>query len=105
MTAAGWVRFDRTGDNLVVRLIGEIDESVVRETRARVHEVVAHETGGPITVDLSMVTFLDSSGLGMIAGMYRRSEALGPLTVHGASAPVRRAFQLTGLDGPISINA
>lgn len=55
-------------------LTGEIDTYSVPDVRAafeRLHLVA----GGTVVVDLREVTFLDSSGLGAIIGLYHRAAA------------------------------
>ena len=51
-----------------------------------------------VALDLSAVSFIDSSGLRVITAMVRDAEADGhPFQVVGASDAVRRIFEITGL--------
>jgi anti-sigma B factor antagonist len=51
-----------------------------------------------VSLDLADVTFIDSSGLRVIAAEVRRADETGrPFTVTAASEPVRRIFEMTGL--------
>ena len=60
----------------------------------------ALEAGRPrVVVDLSAVTFLDSSGLGaLIAGLKATRQAGGDLRMSGANEQVRTVLKLTNLD-------
>jgi anti-anti-sigma factor len=53
------------------RLAGEIDTYTVPNVRAA-FEQIAVAPGAKVVVDLRDVTFLDSSGLGAIIGLYHR---------------------------------
>jgi anti-anti-sigma factor len=56
-------------------------------------------TGGAgVALDLAGVSFIDSSGLRVIAAEVRRAEETGAsFTVSAASDAVRRIFEMTGL--------
>lgn len=60
----------------------------------------AVEAGRPrVVVDLTAVTFLDSSGLGaLIAGLKAARQAGGDLRMSGANEQVRTVLKLTNLD-------
>jgi anti-sigma B factor antagonist len=52
-----------------------------------------------VVVDLSAVTFMDSSGLGaLIAGLKAARQASGDLRMTGANEQVRTVLKLTNLD-------
>ncbi len=82
----------------VVRPTGDVDAYTSGRLRAALHEAV----GGSarlVVVDLTDVTFIDSSGLGALVGAHRRMlEAGGVLRVVRPPQTVGRAFELTGLD-------
>jgi len=65
-----------TGPVTTARLAGEIDTYTVPEVRTAFDELVI-DPGGTVVVDLREVSFLDSSGLGAIVGLYHRVGASG----------------------------
>jgi anti-sigma B factor antagonist len=65
-----------TGLVTTARLTGEIDTYTVPEVRAAFDEL-AVAGGGTVVVDLREVTFMDSSGLGAIIGLFHRVQAAG----------------------------
>ena len=95
--------FDRMGGTLVVRLHGDLDQLTVRSIRERLFAATDAEQTGPVSVDVADVTFIDSSGLGMLVGLMKHCASLGGITVDGASERVRRAFSVTGLDRIIEV--
>ncbi len=81
----------------ILRLAGEIDLCSVPELR----DALASISGArrPIILDLSEVTFLDSSGLSLVIDYWRQSQEHGSnFVVVGASGEVREIFRLTNLD-------
>jgi anti-sigma B factor antagonist len=85
----------RTG-NPMIAFSGEIDMSVAVEVSFALQPLV--EAGGPVTVDLSEVTFMDSTG---IHAVLDAAEALGDrgcIIIHGAHDGIRKVFDLAMLD-------
>ena len=64
------------GSVLVAHVTGELDTYTVPDAR-RVFEGLRAGPGSQVVVDLREVTFLDSSGLGALIGLYHRVEAAG----------------------------
>lgn len=65
------VTVDDRGGVLVAHVTGELDTYTVPDAR-RVFESLEATPGSEIVVDLREVTFLDSSGLGALIGLYHR---------------------------------
>jgi anti-anti-sigma factor len=83
-----------------IRLAGELDMS----NTAELEEVLlaAVEQGGPTLVDLSELTFMDSTG---ITALLRAAVALGDrgcLILHGEQDRVRRVLDLVGVEASIT---
>ncbi len=81
----------------VLSLIGEVDVSNVSQAR---EEALKLLEGGcnKMVVDIAGVTYMDSSGLGMLVGLLKRlKESDGKLAIAGAVERVRRLFEITGL--------
>jgi anti-anti-sigma factor len=75
---------------------GEIDISRVPELR---DEIMALPTDRPVVLDLSRVSYLDSSGLGMLVLLRKRLARCGvAVTLVDIQPHVRRIFEVTGLD-------
>jgi len=89
----------RSGATAVIDLAGRVTMGeVVEEFRALWTQAL--ESGATqILVNLSEVTFLDSSGIGMMirchSGVTQRG---GKMRLIGANATVRQAFKVTRLD-------
>jgi anti-sigma B factor antagonist len=93
------VRGAPTAPVVVVR--GEIDVATSPELR---NQLAALVTGGAkdITLEFSEVSFVDSSGLGVLVGTYKRlRDDGGNIRIVGAQASVRKVFEITGLQGAL----
>jgi len=77
----------------VVAPWGEIDLA----TRDRFRDCIA-SCEGNVVVDLSDVTFLGSSGIGVLVAQWKRLAANGSLRVRNRREHVQRVLQLVGVD-------
>ena len=95
------VEIEQGTDPLRVIANGELDAASADQLAASL--AAAHETGTSIALDLGGVTFIDSSGLRVIAAEVSRSEETGEtFAVSVASDAVRRIFEMTGLTALIT---
>ena len=85
------------GDCAVLRLVGEVDVYTAPALRERLVELLAAGVTH-IILDTSGLTFLDSSGLGVLVGGQKRMRAHdGSLTLATSQERIVRLLQLTGL--------
>ena len=87
----------RHGTSTVVRLAGELDVETSPEVRECLDRLVEqrHVT---ILVDLSRLTFCDSTGISaLVLGYHRCQHAGGYLRIKGETGSVARVLDLTGL--------
>jgi|SRR5690349_21176480 anti-sigma B factor antagonist len=92
------VSTERHGDATVVRLEGEFDLYASAEVRQAADPVL--EDGDHLLVDLTGVTFLDSSGLGTLVGLQKRAKlADARMTLCGLSPRLYKIFDVTALRG------
>ena len=88
----------------VVTVSGEIDLATQGQLRARLNElVVAGHVD--LVLDLSGVTFVDSTGLGALIGTRRRVHAFhGSLALVIPNESVMKVFTITGLEKVFAIH-
>ena len=65
------------GDKLTALLSGEIDHHNGAKLREAIDEKVSQTEPSELVLDFSRVTFMDSSGIGLILGRYRWMRNLG----------------------------
>jgi anti-anti-sigma factor len=79
------------------RLTGEIDFTSSGPVQATLMAMIL-PGGGAVVADLSRITFLDSSGLGVLVQAYRTATERDTRFAVVVSPPVRKLLHLTGLD-------
>lgn len=78
---------------------GELDVATAHLLRQQLIEVfVAGGPGERLVIDLTGITFLDSTGLGVLVGAHKRCLARGASMTVVASDFAARVMRLTGLD-------
>lgn len=82
----------------VLRVRGEVDLGTANALGDRALALL-QTTSAHLVLDLSGVTFMDSTGLKVLIAIQRRAAlAGGSLAVAGATRPVHRLLTITGLD-------
>ena len=88
----------------VIEVAGELDLHSAPTLRAEAVRIVEEAQTPRIIVDLSGVTFLDSTGVGVLVGALKRArEAGGDVYFCSCSARVQRVFEITGLVGALPL--
>jgi anti-anti-sigma factor len=96
------VLVDRMGERVLLALTGEFGVDAGR----RFEEAVEDLEQGPIdelTVDLSGVTSIDSTGVFLLLDAYKRFSAGARVTFEGATAQVQRSFEAVGMGGVLTV--
>lgn len=77
---------------------GEVDLHTAPMLRERIHELTEQGTDR-IVLDLGGLSFMDSTGLGvLVAGLKRLKSRGGELVLAQMQDPVKKVLQVTGLD-------
>jgi anti-sigma B factor antagonist len=103
------VEFDIVSETLdgsrgLISLRGEVDIYTAPRLKERLLELLDAGVTG-VVVDLSGVTFIDSTAIGVLIGGVRRlHDAGGSMALVVATRPVERVLTITGLDRVFSIN-
>lgn len=89
------VEIQSDGDCPVVRLAGELDLSTIPRLEGR---LIRQARSGPrLVVDMSAVTFIDSSGIALLLRTHRAAVD-GIRTVIAEGSQVERVLRLAGID-------
>lgn len=93
---------EREGDNLVIYLIDELDQHCARNTIEALDRIVTLYSDESIILDLSRLTFMDSSGLAVTVNLHRMLQISGrELTIRHAPAQAMRVFHAAHLEKQI----
>jgi len=78
--------------------MGEIDHHSAESLRDQVDRAFEQSNCRHIIFNFSRVTFMDSSGIGMIIGRYKNAEKRGgKLAIAGMNDDMNRLFMISGL--------
>jgi anti-sigma B factor antagonist len=98
------LKTETEGSSALIRIRGDLDLQVVEQLTAALTEVESDEPE-LLVIDLSRLTFMDSSGMGAVAAAHIRAvEAGRRFAIVRPPAGVRQAFDRTRLDEVITIS-
>jgi anti-sigma B factor antagonist len=93
---------ERDGDLHTVELEGELDLATAPDVEQELERVEATDAAA-IILDLSGLTFIDSTGIRLVLAAARRSRAdSNRLTLLRGTAAVQRAFEISGVEALLS---
>ena len=83
---------------LYVVLCGELDEHSATHTRIQLDEAFSGDNFNQIIIDLSELEFMDSTGIGVLIGRYKRMKDKNiPIFICNPSNTAEKIFKMTGL--------
>lgn len=87
------------GEVLTAYLTGEIDHHTAAEMRKDIDLSIEKNMPAMLVLDFTGVSFMDSSGIGLIMGRYRNIQKTGAkLHISGASPQISRMMKLGGIE-------
>ena len=83
---------------LVAEICGDIDHHTAKYFSGEIDKAIRSHNPLTLILDYSQVTFMDSSGIGLVMGRYRiMSEMGGEVIVASPPAYIRKVLQLAGM--------
>lgn len=93
------VRIESADGIMRAKLKGEIDHHLAGNLRAELDDAIIREKPRALLLDFTDVSFMDSSGIGLVMGRYRlMNENGGEVEVVNTSPQIRKVMKLAGLD-------
>ena len=91
-------------DSTRVILAGELDDASVSFLHENMRPLLAGRPPGDLSVDIGLLTFIDSTGLSFLVTLHKRVQEMGrSLTVTDPTPMARRLFEITALDQVLRI--
>lgn len=85
-------------DTLIVRLCGELDHHTAEKVRTTIEEELEKEIYSHLVLNLEKLDFMDSSGLGVILGRYKRVSQIGGKMILCSIQPaIYKLMEMSGL--------
>ena len=90
---------DIRGDGLIVRIAGDIDHHTASEIRSQTDNAIFKAGIKRVIFDFNKVSFMDSSGIGLLMGRYKVMRAIGgTVCCFGIGENIGRLFDMSGMD-------
>lgn len=89
---------------LLVPLCGELDHHSAAKIKEEADRMLRSTNAVNIIFDFTGLTFMDSSGIGMLMGRYKKVRTLGGKVVaFGVNAQILRIMEMSGIDKIIKL--
>ncbi len=93
-----YLEFENKDDKLIVHMNGELDHHSAEEVRNKIDDRLDRDNIGKLIMDFSDVSFMDSSGIGVVIGRYKKLNLKkGNICITKISGSVERVFELSGM--------
>ncbi len=90
--------FKIIGNDICIKLRGEIDEYSARSLRADIDKLIEAQGFRTMTFDMKDVTFIDSTGLGLVLGRYKKlKQQRAELLLKNIPTQVDKVFRTSGI--------
>lgn len=92
------LEFESKNDKLIVHMIGELDHHSAEEVRNKIDDRLDRDNFNKLILDFSSVSFMDSSGIGVVIGRYKKLNLKsGSICIVKVNDSVKRVFELSGM--------
>lgn len=99
MAAKTYVNLEIHEQQLVAFLFGELDHHSVQQLRQDIDSCAMQNRPKELILNFGGVSFMDSSGIGLVMGRYKLMQELGgTLQLTQLSSSIRRVMQVAGMD-------
>jgi len=83
---------------MTVSLAGDLDEKNAKETREYLDKNIQTYSFQTLILDMKQVDFMDSTGIGVLLGRYKKIQAMGgEICVKNINAQIDKVFRVSGL--------
>ena len=93
------IKYKKSNSTLFVYIYGELDECSAKTAKTILDDLLNDNLlVNKVVFDLSGLTFMDSTGIGLLIGRYKKLHKLGINSyISGASIATEKVIQLAGL--------
>ena len=93
------VEINVTGEVVTAYLSGELDHHTAKVMREMIDNAIELNMPSLLVLDFTGISFMDSSGIGLVMGRYRNLQKLGAaLHISGTSPTIYKVMKLAGIE-------
>ena len=92
------VKYKCESDHLIIEFFGEVDDHYAKNVRNDIDNLILKKNPRTVIFDFSHVSFVDSTGIGLIFGRYKRLlQCNGELLLRNIPSQVDKVFRASGV--------
>lgn len=94
------VTIEASGSIVIAYLIGEIDHHTAVRVREKIDNIIMFKKPEELILDFKNVTFMDSSGIGLVMGRYRiikNVNSSSKIIIKNVTKQTKKIMELAGL--------
>lgn len=93
------ISIDRENRKITAKITGDLDHHMAKYIRGDIDASIRETNSKTLILDFSAVTFMDSSGIGLVMGRYKiMTELSGEVLIANTPPYIRKVMQLAGLN-------
>ncbi len=98
------VESNNVSGTMVIGISGGIDHHSAKDIRSKIDSEIVENLPTRVVLDLSGTTFMDSSGLGLVLGRFKKTSELNiPFEVVNPNTKIYKILKLAGVDKIVTI--
>lgn len=98
--------YNRQEKTLFILLDEEIDQDTVDRIKRNIDDEIERYIPRKVVFDFSNITFMDSSGIGMLLGRYKLIKLIdAEMEIDNVSRTIKRIFDMSGIERIIKITS
>lgn len=99
------IKYSLDQKNLIIEFMAtELDHHIANEVRDEIDDILISKSIKNIIFNFKNINFMDSSGIGVIIGRYKKiSSEGGKVTVVNANDRIKKIFDLSGMNKIIGV--
>ncbi|MBO3445798.1 MULTISPECIES: anti-sigma F factor antagonist [Clostridia] len=99
------IKYSLDQKNLIIEFMAtELDHHIANEVRDEIDDILISKSIKNIIFNFKNINFMDSSGIGVIIGRYKKiSSEGGRVTVVNANDRIKKIFNLSGMNKIIGV--
>ena len=98
------IEYSRENSILIITLFEDIDQHTTDKIRRKMDDEIERYIARKVIFDFSNISFMDSSGIGMVIGRYKLVKMLGGnLELKNVNKSTKKIFDMSGVTRLINI--
>ena len=93
------ITIEKPNRRIIARISGDLDHHTAKYIRSDIDSAIRENNPHTLVLDFSAVSFMDSSGIGLVMGRYKiMNELSGEVLIANTPSYIRKVMTLAGLD-------